>query len=73
MTSFENAEQLYRYIKKNKEKYNSIVKPYLKDLDEEKKKVNFESMKEEEKTLFINEIEEYNRIIKQNFSDWLLD
>ncbi len=72
MTSFENTKQLQKYIKKNREKYNSMIKPYLKDLDEEKKKVNFESMSEEEKTLFVNQIEEYNRIIKQESLGWLI-
>ena len=72
MTSFENTKQLQKYIKKNREKYNSMIKPYLKDLDEEKKKVNFESMSEEEKTLFVNQIEEYNRIIKQEPLGWLI-
>jgi hypothetical protein len=72
MTSFENTKQLQKYIKKNREKYNSMVKPYLKDLEEEKIKANFESMSEEEKTLFVNQIEEYNRIIKQESLGWLI-
>lgn len=38
MTSFENTKQLQKYIKKNREKYNSMIKPYLQDLDEEKKR-----------------------------------
>jgi hypothetical protein len=41
-------------------------------LEEEKIKANFESMSEEEKTLFVNQIEEYNRIIKQESLGWLI-
>ena len=72
MTSFENTKQLQKYIKKNREKYNSMIKPYIKDLEEEKIKANCESMSEEEKTLFVNQIEEYNRIIKQESLGWLI-
>ena len=70
MTSFKNKKDCQKYIKKNKEKYNSRIKPYLKDLDEEKKRKNFESMSEKEKTQFSEEIEEFNRLIRQNSNGW---